>query len=67
MTKIPEDPNEWGHWIAAPMRNVGTITQFHKVVNRAQQIIDKLSKERDAVQAAYDDACDEIIASHEGE
>ena len=33
---------ELGHWIASPMRNVGTSEQFHEVVDRAAEIINLL-------------------------
>lgn len=33
------DLSEIGHWIAAPMKNVGTLAQFHEVVDRAVSVL----------------------------
>jgi hypothetical protein len=33
---------EIGHWIAAPMKDVGTLDQFHEVCHRAAQVIGPL-------------------------
>jgi hypothetical protein len=33
---------EIGHWIAAPMKDVGDLDQFHDVVDRATQVIGPL-------------------------
>lgn len=30
---------ELAHWIAAPMKDVGTIEQFHNVVERAEKLL----------------------------
>jgi hypothetical protein len=37
-----EDPymdGDLAHWIAEPMKDVGTTDQFHEVVNRAQKVL----------------------------
>ena len=44
---INDDEAELAHWIAAPMKSVGTIEQFHDVVARAEKVI-KLLREREA-------------------
>jgi len=38
----PENRGETAHWIAAPMKDVGTIQQFHEVVERADAVMEKL-------------------------
>lgn len=41
-TSTDEEIAELAHWIAAPMKDVGTFEQFHEVVDRAQKVIDLL-------------------------
>ena len=33
------ESGEIGHWVAAPMKDVGTFEQFHEVVARAEAVV----------------------------
>ena len=46
--QIIEESAELAHWIAAPMKDVGTLEQFHEVVDRAQKVIDQLRAREEA-------------------
>lgn len=35
-----DDVGEVAHWIAAPMKNVGTVEQFHEIVDRAERALE---------------------------
>lgn len=57
------DPGELAHWVAAPMKDVGSFEQFHEVVNRAEKII----RERDAMREVLveaSSALDTLCFSH---
>lgn len=44
------EAQELGHWVAAPMKDVGTCEQFHEVVDRAAHLADQIIYLREQIE-----------------
>ncbi len=55
-----DDILEQAHWVAAPMKDVGTCEQFHEVVKRAKKVIELFKAREAALRQNFDLAKDTI-------